>query len=346
MTTALWLLLGLAIGVGAERLFGRPKFLGPVGDGRVRAGRGQAPAVSARPRRRRRRLRLGLIITLALLVGLPVAAWLYANRAFDRIDKVEVGEALADGGPGTNYLLVGTDNRPGVEGNRSDTVLVLRIADGGAKMMSIPRDLWVTRPDGREGRINAAYNDGPETLIATVRSSLGIPVDRYAEINFVSFADLVDALGGVTIDFPNPASDPKSGLDVQSTGPVELDGAQALAYVRSRTYTETVDGRAVVDGTGDLGRVQRQQTFMRAVLAEAGRSRSPITLARIAGALAGGLKIDDRMSLPQALRFAWDMGKLDPETVVLPVSPTTISGAQVLLLQDAEAGPILAGFGA
>ena len=80
--------------------------------------------------------------------------------------------------------------------------------------MSIPRDLFVTIP-GREGqhRINTAYNDGPATLIRTVQQSLGIPLDRYIEINFVSFAGLVDSLGGVTINFPHPATDPKSGLE-------------------------------------------------------------------------------------------------------------------------------------
>ena len=70
------------------------------------------------------------------------------------------------------------------------------------------------------------------TLVDTITQSLGIPIDRYMEIDFVSFAGLVDALGGVTIDFPNPAQDEASGLFVPEAGDVELDGDQALAYVR------------------------------------------------------------------------------------------------------------------
>jgi LCP family protein required for cell wall assembly len=283
---------------------------------------------------------------VVLLVGLPVGGYLYANHQFQKIDEVPVGDELAGSAEGTNYLLVGTDSRPGVEGNRSDTMLVLRVEDGAGTMMSIPRDLLVSIP-GRDGenRINAAYNDGPVTLVRTVQQSLGIPLDRYVEIDFDSFGGVVDAVGGVTIDFPNPATDPKSGLNVQETGPVKLDGAQALAYVRSRTYTEVINGETVVDGTGDLGRVKRQQTFLRAVLGEAGESRNPFALARVGRALTGGLKIDDHMTLLDALRFAWDMGKLDPRSIELPVTPTVTSGgAAVLTLRQPDADPVLQEF--
>ncbi len=288
----------------------------------------------------------GLAGVAVVLVVAAAGGYLYADGQFDKIEKVAVGDQLAGSADGTNYLLVGTDNRPGVEGNRSDTMLVLRTAGGTSTMMSIPRDLLVTIP-GRSGehRINAAYNDGPAVLVRTVQESLGIPIDRYVEINFTSFGGLVDAIGGVTIDFPHPASDPKSGLNVTQTGPVELDGEQALAYVRSRTYTETIDGRTQVDATSDLGRVQRQQAFMRAVLSEAGASRNPLTMARIGRSLTKGLKVDDHMTLRDAAVFAWNMGRLDPESVVLPTTPArTSGGAAVLTLRQAEAEPVLARF--
>jgi LCP family protein required for cell wall assembly len=283
---------------------------------------------------------LGTVVVVAL-VG-SVVTYLYASGQFDKIAKVPVGSLLSGAPGGTNYLLVGTDNRPGVAGNRSDTMLVLRTQGSKSWIMSIPRDLFVTIP-GLQGehRINTAYNSGPATLIRTVQESLGIPLDRYIEINFVSFAGLVDSLGGVTIDFPHPATDPKSGLNVQQTGPVELDGTQALAYVRSRTYTEVIDGRTVVDGTADLGRVKRQQAFLRAVLSEAGSSRNPFHLRKIGESLTDGLKIDDDMTLLDGLRFAWNMGRLNPQSVVLPTTPTTTSGgAAVLLLQEQAAQPV------
>ena len=335
MTLVILFLVGLAGGAVGERAWHRLR-TDPVG---------ATAAAGARVTRGPRRLVLR-IVTVVVVLGLlgTVAGYLYAKSQFDKIEKVPVGAALAGHSGGTNYLLVGTDNRPGVLGNRSDTMLVLRIAHGTSTIMSIPRDLFVTIP-GLPGqhRINTAYNSGPVALIRTVQETLGIPIDRYIEINFVSFAGVVDALGGITIDFPNPASDPKSGLNITQTGPVQLDGEQALAYVRSRTYTEVINGQTHVDGTADLGRVKRQQAFLRAVLGKAGASKNPFKLTKIAHALTGGLKIDEHMTLLNALRFAWSMGKLNPETITLPTTPhTTTGGAQVLLLKDAEAAPILA----
>lgn len=283
---------------------------------------------------------LGLAVVVALLA--VELGWFYADFQWGKVERVDVdveGDSALDGDSGgTNYLLVGTDSRPGVEGNRSDTMLVLRTGDGPAKIMSIPRDLLVQIP-GRDDadlhRINAAYNDGPVSLIRTVQESVGVPIDRYIEINFESFGGLIDALGGVTIDFPNPAFDTQSGLDVKESGPVRLDGNQALAYVRSRTYTEVIDGTEVTDPTADLGRVQRQQVFLRAVLAEAGASKDPFTLDTIGRSLIGGLRVDNRMELTDALRFAWDMGSLDPQPTTLPTN--NVGPALELREPDAEA---------
>ena len=249
-------------------------------------------------------------------------------------------------GGAANFLLVGSDARAGVSGNRSDTLIVLRVDGDGSRIMSIPRDLLVDIAGDRgQQRINAAFNDGPGVLIRTVQENLGIPIHRYGEISFDSFGDVVDALGGVTINFEHPASDPKSGLDVRQTGPVRLNGDQALAYVRSRTFTEIVDGEPRVDPTGDLGRVQRQQVFLRAVLSEASATRNPLELADLTGALGEGVRIDDEMNLFDAVQFAWQARGFDPESLTLPTEPTTLdSGAQVLLLRQPEAEPVLSQF--
>ena len=115
-----------------------------------------------------------------------------------------------------------------------------------------------------------------------------------------------------------PGLRPRAGLNLPTAGPIAVDGATALAFVRSRHYTEVCDGVERTDPTGDLGRVQRQQAFLRTVLAEAGASRNPLTLMRIADSVTGGLRIDDDMGLIDAIRFAWDMGRLDPVSVELP----------------------------
>ncbi|QGG95115.1 LCP family protein [Actinomarinicola tropica] len=318
----------------------------------------------ARPRRRRRwgPRRIALSAVVALL-GLFLLFVLFGLWQFQRVDRVAVGSVLSPaGGGGANYLIVGSDSREGFDpndpnagavlgegadgsGQRSDTMLVLRTSGDGALMTSIPRDLWVTRPDGTEGRINAAYRDGPEALIRTVQQGVGIPVHHYVEVDFVTFAGLVDAVGGVTIDFPHPARDTRSGLDVPTAGPVTLDGTQALAYVRSRHYEELVDGGWRADPTGDLGRVQRQQAFLRAVMSEAGGTRNPIEVARISSALSDGLRIDDSMGFLDALRFANRMRSLDPESVEIPTFPfRTSGGAAVLGLVEPDAAAVISRF--
>ena len=312
-----------------------------------------------RPRLRRLLLLSGLLLPLLLLVML-VGGWLYARSVFDKIDRVEVAEVLSHGGEGTNYLIVGSDSRDPADleeaglnpeafedggGQRSDTMLVLRFADGAAQMLSVPRDLFVPIAEtGGSAKINAAFNGGPKRLILTIQQALGIPIHHYLEVDFVSFAKLVDSLGGVTIDFPNPAFDTHSGLDVPQSGAVELDGAQALAFVRSRHYTEVIDGKNRTDPTGDLGRVTRQQQFLTAVLSKLGQSKNPVSLARAANSASGGLRIDDTIGLLDAARLGWRLRGMHPTTVILPVTVGRNSAGSVVFLKQPEADQTLAGF--
>lgn len=346
MTLLLWLLGGLALGAVAERLIGS----GPsTGDPAVDSD-GRRP----RPRRRRSVKRIvawsSLAVVILLIAG-TIGGYLWAKSVFDKIEKVDVSAQLSSGSSGTNYLLVGSDNgldeqREGIAGNRSDTIMILNIDGGRARMLSLNRDLWVSNPaTGEEGRLNAAYNSGPANLIEAITTNFGIPIDRYIEIDFVSFGGLVDSFGGIDVHFEHPAIDRASGLVVEQTGLVHLDGDQALAFVRSRHYTEIIDGREVPEGgLPDVNRTGRQQVFLREIMKKTGAKRNPFTLMSAASKMSDGLRIDDDMSMIDAARFAWSMGKLDPETVILPVSPrTTSGGAQVLDLGEG-ADAVLAQF--
>jgi LCP family protein required for cell wall assembly len=312
-----------------------------------------------RPKLRRILLLTSLLLPLLLLLA-AVGGYLYAKSIFDRIEKIPLADVLSTGGTGTNYLIVGSDSREVEDlvdaglnpdafqeggGSRSDTMLLLRFVDGETKMMSIPRDLYVPIADtGGSQKINAAYNGGPTRLVRTVQQSLGIPVHHYMEVDFVSFAKLVDALGGITIDFPNPAFDANSGLDITEAGPNHLDGPMALAYVRSRNYTEIIDGQERRDPTADLGRVQRQQQFLSAVFGELGSSKNPFTLAKAASATTGGLRIDDTLGLTDAIRLAWRLRSLDPTPVELPTENGRNEAGSVLFLVQPGAEAALAQF--
>lgn len=308
--------------------------------------------------------------TVLLLLGL-LGGFFWLRSVFNRIDRVEVSPVLSSGGAGTNYLIVGSDSRDVLAENdaafdpaapsdsqRSDTMMVLHFGGDGAKIMSIPRDLYVPIADGSgDGKINAAYNGGPQTLIQTISESLGIPIERYMEVDFVSFAGLVDGLGGVTIDFPHPAMDRESGLLVTQSGPVELNGEQALAYARSRQYTECVNGtygrleppgfaeciggEEVADPTGDLGRIQRQQAFLTVVFGKLGDTRNPVALARSLSNASAGLRIDDTMSMWDAVRLGWSLRGLDPAPVELPVDAGSNEAGFVFFLDEAAAQPVL-----
>jgi LCP family protein required for cell wall assembly len=256
-------------------------------------------------------------------------------------------------GDATNYLLVGSDSRSefdpegdsGVEGTRSDTIILLRITPDGAAMMSIPRDLWVEIADtGEMGRINGAYNRGPANLVRTVQNNLDVPVNHYVEVGFGSFVGLVDAIGGVTINFPHPVFDPGSGLNVTTAGDVILDGQQALAYARSRNYTEIIDGEEVKEPTADLGRQQRQQNFLRTALGEVGATRTPFTLVRVADAMSAELIVDSGLGFWEALTLVRRLGGSDPLSVVLPTEGVRRGDAAVLVLAQPEAEQVLAAF--
>lgn len=312
-----------------------------------------------RPKLRRRLLLTSIFLPLLLLLA-AVGGFLYARSIFDRIEKLPLADVLSADGSGTNYLIVGSDSRdvedivdagldPGAfadgGGQRSDTMLLLRFVDGGAKMMSIPRDLYVplAETDG-SNKINAAYNGGPRRLVLTIQLALGVPIHHYMEVDFVTFAKLVDSLGGITIDFPHPAFDANSGLDVPQAGPNHLDGPQALAFVRSRHYVEVIDGQQQADPTADLGRVQRQQQFLKAVFGELGTSKNPFTLAKAASATTGGLRIDDTLGLTEAIRFAWRLRSLDPTPVELPVEFGRNGAGAVLFLVEPDGDAALAQF--
>ena len=320
---------------------------------------------------------VALVVALAAIYGLTSAtdARVAEVERVDGLAGLLAGSLDADGNPidaegnilddpvdlpTQNYLLVGSDTREGisaddpdfgvigdtgvVQGRRADTIMVLRRErDGGASLVSLPRDLWLEIPGtGGSNRINAAYNGGADRLVATVTQTLGIPIDHYIEVNFVGFRDIVNELGGVTVCFPYPTRDPKTGLD-QPAGCNVLDGLQGLAYARSRSYQEFREGEWRTDPTADLGRTKRQQAFIRAA-ADAAIARltdQPFASGALIQAVAASVRVDELLDpflQAAALKQAYDGAGLT--TYSLPVYGDTVGNASVLRLGEGS-GEIL-----
>jgi LCP family protein required for cell wall assembly len=234
-----------------------------------------------------------------------------------------------------------------VNGVNSDVILIAHLdsSTGKLSLLSIPRDDFV--PGARSGsalcgttspltpgtcanKIDSALVEGPDQLIAVVERDFGIPINHFIDLNFASFTDVIDALGGMKMDFPNQLFDASSGLEITQVGCQTLNGTQALALVRSRHvyyFTTgqtpnygaikeanhigvyyTPDSGGTYDGSGDLGRIVRVHLFLKA-LAEQVSSRGlgdPITDNDLIGAVAPNLTVDQNLSSIDMLHLALD----------------------------------------
>jgi LCP family protein required for cell wall assembly len=316
-----------------------------------------------RPRHSRhwpKRLAIGVGSLAVVLVVLAAAVFVYARVTFDKVHKASV-QGLTPQAPGKPFdiLLVGSDTRAFVDnsdeaaaygsaqsqtGQRSDVIIVARVvpATHQVKLLSIPRDTWVDIPgDVKDvsgpNKINVAYNDGPSLLVETIERTFHIPVTYYVSLDFPAFEGMVNALGGIYLDFPYPAKDPDSGLDITTTGCQLVNGAQALALVRSRHYYYYVDGAWQYDGLSDLSRIRRQDAFFTAVLQRVKSKMSLVSLPTLNGfvsAASSGLTIDQSLSEGAILdiaRMFRGVGSSALQTETLPTSPYEINGEDVLL---------------
>jgi len=309
---------------------------------------------------------LGGLLTSLLLVAAAGAS--YLNVRFGQLTRFEVAIDAAEVGEPRNYLLVGSDTRSGLdpddpndagffdeegtitEGSvqRTDTIMVLRVDPRAeeAYLLSLPRDLWVPIADtGENNRINVAFARGRDVLVETIRENFDIPIHHYVEVDLAGFRSLVSAVGGVPVWFSEPVRDDFSGLRVDDPGCVTLDGQQALAFVRARhlEYQDPDRGRWRTDPSGDLGRMTRQQEFIRKAIKKA-VSRgltNPATLNELVGVGVDHVGLDPSLEAADIVRLGRRFASFDAETLKtfsLPATPfRTAGGAAVLDLEEREA---------
>ncbi len=232
--------------------------------------------------------------------------------------------------------------------------MVVRIDPGEtqARILSFPRDLWVDIPGHGKQRINAAMaygaDSGPSLLMATIKSNFDIDINHYVQVDFAAFKNIVALIGGVNVYLNAPVRDGRSGLYQPNAGCVLLDADQALAYARSRHLQyQDENGRWRSDPGSDLSRITRQQYFTRKVLSRAIEkgARNPATLARMVDTATTSIALDPFTTAQDLINLGRTFRNFDPQTLVtdtLPVVDATRGGADVLLLVEDEAEPILA----
>jgi LCP family protein required for cell wall assembly len=310
------------------------------------------------PRSRRRRI---LAWTAGSIAGLvlvsSVTGWAMLDHLLSSIRHISVfctncnrpgGGVKGD----LNILIVGSDSRDGLTaqqrtslhvgsdaGKRSDTMILLHIPRGGGKaiLVSLPRDSYVTIPRHRDAsghvvaaqmnKLNTAYSFGGAPLtVQTIERNTGVRIDHYVEVNFLGFVNMVNALGGVTVCTPTAIHDPVrrlpsggyggSGLNLPA-GKSSLNGTRALEYVRAREF----------DPSADLGRIQRQQKFMAAMVQKAksaGVLLNPIRLFDLIGAVGKSLTTDKNFGTKQLKDLALNLRSMSAshvEMIRVPLQP-------------------------
>lgn len=315
-----------------------------------------------------------LIVLVAAAVG---GGYAYLWYRYNQINKVHINAevAAASGAPFT-ILVIGSDSRVGessqafgsasvVTGQRSDVVQLWRVtpATKQIQILSIPRDTVVSMlpPDttqyGTYNRINSSFNSGADQLVKTITANFGIPINHVVQVDFAGFQDAVNALGGISMDFPYPVRDRdcstgvcynNSGLDIPTAGCQVLNGQQALALSRSRYYQYDDDGQWISDPSSDIGRIQRQNLLIDAALNKAKSTYNPLRLNTLLTSVVhdfskdNGLSANDLFSLSE--RYKAFSGS-DLQAYTLPtVGATSSEAGAVEVIQPDEAGAMITQF--
>ena len=333
---------------------------------------------------------VNLFIATTLIVVGVLVVWAN-NKVGDRlvvnIDGGTTSATTPDGAPAEdwaydtsnlrakNFLLTGSDNGACPDkgdgtsggigdresfGERSDTIMVLRVdpAVNDVVVLSFPRDLWVKiAGTTREARINSAFDSkDPSRLIRTIADNFDVPIDHYVNVNLCAFKEIVDSVGGVNVPFAYRTKDERVGFREVGPGCVELRGSQALAYVRSRSgyrYFDETKQQWLSDPTGDIGRITRQQDFLRRSMQRAldRGTTNPATANALLNVALARVITDDRLtprdllSLAQAMRklntssvnsytVEWSMRRIGGESVLMPITKSESMQAILALFRS------------
>jgi LCP family protein required for cell wall assembly len=323
-----------------------------------------APAGPGPTRRGWRRVLWRTVKVLALLVLLGVVAgvafFAYANYRINQKGRhcaacSPVAQPTGAGAAPINILVLASDSRAGLSpaeaklldptranansGERADSIALVHLepATGKAVVISFPRDLMVPAPGGGHEKINAYFNSGPSSMVAEVESLTGLPINHYVEVDFSSFGEITQYVGGVDVYFNRAIRDPNSGLN-QPKGCDLLNGAQALAFVRDR------------DTDSDFGRIARQRlyvTLMMNKILTPGTLFNPVKVSNLINFGLGALGHDSDLHLTTMLSLVKDFrhfnsGQIDFRVLPSYANGTLIDGVSYVIESTPEANALLA----
>ena len=293
----------------------------------------------------RRRAGFLVVALMAWVLGSSLGALRGTVDAHAQSSGVVVGKAHAGYTPSLTsskpvvILLIGSGARPGENVLRSlgDSLhlLFLNPAKHRAVVVGVPRDAYMPIPGRGSGKINSSMvYGGPDLLVQTMEQNFGVTIDYWALTTFWGFTDMINDVGGLTVDIPFPMIDSFSRTDF-SPGVQKLTGPEALAFSRDRHSLEQ----------GDFGRQENGGRLMLAALTQF-QKQFRTDQARLFTWLGAGLRnIDTEMPLSEIMALAYTASKVPAkkvQNVVLPGGTGMVGGLSVVTLDLARARAIAA----
>jgi polyisoprenyl-teichoic acid--peptidoglycan teichoic acid transferase len=236
-------------------------------------------------------------------------------------------------------LAIGSGARPGENVMRSlgDSLhlIFLNPANKRAVLVGVPRDSYLPIPGRGSGKINSSMvYGGPDLLVRTMEANFGVTIDYWALTTFWGFTDMINAVGGLTVDVPFPMIDSFARTDF-SPGVQKLTGPEALAFSRDRHSLQE----------GDFGRQENGGRLLLAALAQF-KKQFRTDQARLFTWLGAGMRnIETEMPLSEVMSLAFTASKIPPtrvQNVVLPGGTGMLGGISVVTLDMARARAIVA----
>jgi LCP family protein required for cell wall assembly len=337
-----------------------PRLSGKTRHAGTRRRPGPAPAQqqlmerisAARKARLRRALLMASGAMSALVLLAAGSAWALTRYVNGQIGRLNAGiVSTASSGP-LNILVAGLDARTGLTPRQrkvlhvgrgtgpanTDTLMVVHVSADrhDVRVVSLPRDSWVSIPGHGMNQITAAARiGGPSLMVRTVEQDTGLTINGYVEVNFLGFVRVINALGGVSICLSQAVDDPYSGLRM-SSGMHHVNGVTALKYARDRHSS----------ARSDLGRIQDQQHLISSVLTEAtssGMLADPVRLGKLLSAASAVIKVDQGLNV---VSLAGELYGISPNAVTFTTVPlshvryVTPSGRSALLWNSSAASAL------